>query len=830
MSAPRLPELLAPAGSLDAVRAAVANGADAVYLGAERFNARDEGAQLTLDELSAACRIAHQRGARIYLTLNTLLKPAELEDALALLGECISRGVDAALVQDVGAVRLIQELYPGFPIHGSTQMTVHDASGAALAYRLGIRRVVLARENTLDDVRRIHSAVPELELETFVHGALCISYSGQCYMSGMISERSANRGSCAQSCRKGYALTDARTGDVLDEGFLISAKDLGAAEHIAELVEAGITTLKIEGRKKKPEYVATVTRSYRELLQRVARGERVLPAASEHPDLVQIYSRGFTDGMLGGTRAGREYITRQQPDNRGVWLGVVTAAADGELTVEVSSPIVPGDGLGFEPPVGAPGRSVGFTVARVRTLAAREGLAHQVIPARERVPAGWRVYRTSQPALNERARATYAGVEVPPAHLARLDVRAIGAAGAPLTVVFAAGSDAVRLQSDVTLAPAFKRALDRTQLREQLGRLGGTRFALGTVDDSALAPGMFLPVSELNALRQRAVARLMETLDVAGHSDAAVRHDRIARAVAEVDAAPRPLSNGAPFVLAAEVYRAEDARVAADAGATEITLDPFLRHPLPPIARVRALADELLARGAAFRLRTPTIVRPEEAASLEKWLDLEVAFVSGHAGLVAALAAKGRDVVADYAVNVFNQHSAAEFFRLGARRIVLSVELTVDELAAVSAPWSGAGFDVVVYGRPEGMTIEHCVLSAAFDRVAGTCRDLCVQSHPEVELTDPAGYTFPVATDAQCRNRLLHSRPIEASEFLPRLWRAGIRDYRLLFNVPGDPVAETVARWRAALDAIAAAGAPDLARIRALVGGEFTRGHFARAV
>ncbi len=153
---------------------------------------------------------------------------------------------------------------------------------------------------------------------------------------------------------------------------------------------------------------------------------------------------------------------------------------------------------------------------------------------------------------------------------------------------------------------------------------------------------------------------------------------------------------------------------------------------------------------------------------------------------------------------MFNQHTAAEYFRLGARRLVLSVELTLDEIAAVTAPWNGAGFDVLAYGRPEGMTIEHCVLSAAFDRVVTTCRDLCVQKHPEVELTDPAGYTFPVATDGQCRNRLLHSRPIEASEFLPRLWRSGIRGYRLLFNVPRDPVADTVKRWRAALDELAA--------------------------
>ena len=212
----KIPELLAPAGSLDAVRAAVANGADAVYLGAEKFNARDEGAQLTLDELAAACRIAHGRGSRIYLTLNTLVKPAELHEALSFLGEAIDRGIDAAIVQDLGLVRLIQQVYPGFEIHGSTQMTVHDASGARVMEEIGIDRVVLARENTLDDIREIRQSVSKLGLESFIHGALCISYSGQCYMSGMISERSANRGSCAQSCRKDYTCL-LYTSDAADE-------------------------------------------------------------------------------------------------------------------------------------------------------------------------------------------------------------------------------------------------------------------------------------------------------------------------------------------------------------------------------------------------------------------------------------------------------------------------------------------------------------------------------------------------------------------------------------------------------------------------------------
>jgi putative protease len=847
----RIPELLAPAGSLDAVRAAVANGADAVYMGASRFNARDEGAQLTLDELGEACRLAHERGRRIYLTLNILIKPAELADALMFLGEAVDRGIDAVIVQDIGLIRLIQRVYPGLEIHGSTQMTVHDESGAAVMEALGVERVVLARENTLDDIHAIRAAVPNLGLETFVHGALCISYSGQCFMSGMISERSANRGSCAQSCRKDYVLTDTVTHAELDRGYLISAKDLGAYDHLAAIAEAGIGCLKVEGRKKKPEYVATVTKSYRDFLDRVEQGDTTPPTIEEVQPLVQIFSRGFTGGMYGG-RDGRHYVTRTQPDNKGVVLGEVVGYERGELIVDVSSPIRTGDGIAFEAPDSVGGPTTGFTAANVRTLGTR-AMIRQALETRSRIAPGWRVVRTSEALLLENARATYASLpkEIR-ARKSRLDVRLFGAAGTPLKATFVADGESVTVRSEITLSPASKRALDASSVREQLGRLGDTPFVLGNVDVAGLSAGLFLPVSEQNHLRQSAVEQLMLRRDWANEARLAERRARVDEAIArppearsaeeprnaeekpEVPSARRDPSpsaqDDAGFSLSAQVYRIEDADTAADAGATEIVFDPFLRHPAPPVSRIRALDERLRERGVTLRLRTPTIVRPEERKRVQKWLDLGLPLLSGHLGLVHELGAAGRDIVADYAVNVFNAHTAAEIFALGARRIVASVELTTDELAQLVAPWDGNGFDVFLSGRPEGMTIEHCVLSAAFDREPTTCRDLCVKSHTNVELTDPAGYTFPVATDSACRNRLLHSRPIDGSEFLPRLWRAGIRGFHVVFNVPGDDVRSIVAGYRTMLDALAAGERPDAAPLRELFHGEFTRGHFARAV
>jgi putative protease len=382
--------------------------------------------------------------------------------------------------------------------------------------------------------------------------------------------------------------------------------------------------------------------------------------------------------------------------------------------------------------------------------------------------------------------------------------------------------------------PATKRALDQAQLREQLGRMGETPFALGSIDDRALAAGLFIPVSEINGLRQRAIEQLLVRRDWALQTLHAERAAIVEAAIAADDSATHqshtPFSGDAPFVLAADVCRIEDAWAAADAGATEIALDPFLRHPLPPVTRVATLAAALAERGITFRLRTPTIVRPAERRHLDKWLALHTPILTGHLGLLAELAREGRDVVGDYALNCFNQHSASELFALGASALVLSVELTGDEIADVTAPREGRGFETLIYGRPEGMTIEHCLLSAAFDREPTTCRDLCVRDHPLVQITDPAGYTFAVATDSSCRNRLLHSRPIEASEFLPRLWSTGIRAYRMLFNVPGDPVAEIVGRYREALDALAEGDSPPASGVRALVGSSFTRGHFARAV
>lgn len=464
-------------------------------------------------------------------------------------------------------------------------------------------------------------------------------------------------------------------------------------------------------------------------------------------------------------------------------------------------------------------------------------MLRQALATRTSIPAGWRIIRSSDRQLLENARTSYAALPAAPTRRMPLAIRVSGTADGPLQVTFSADGKSITVRSKIILVASAKYALNCATLREQLGRLGDTPFILTTLDDAALAPGLFLPISELNRLRQRATEELTQRCDSSHQAVLVERAERVRAAARDIAALQahgpghRALDEqDTTWGLTAQVYRTEDALAAAESGATEVCFDPFLRHPPLSIAKLRQLESSLLSLGVTLRLRTPTIVRPAERRSIGKWLDFGSPILSGHLGLIAELGRAGRDITADYAVNVMNAHSAAELFRLRARRIVLSVELTADEIALLVAPWKGRAFDVLVYGRPEGMTIEHCVLSAAFDRVPTTCRDLCVQKHPNIELTDPAGYRFPVATDSACRNRLLHSRPIEGSEFLPKLWSAGIRGYHAVFNVPGDPVREIVAGYRQTIERIAAGERQSGSPVRAVVGDVFTRGHFARAV
>ncbi|MFZ5647205.1 MAG: peptidase U32 family protein, partial [Bacillota bacterium] len=319
------PELLAPAGGWEAFTAAVENGADAVYLGGKMFNARQSADNFDNDDLKRAVEYAHLRGVKIYVTVNTLIADGEMEDALEFLFALHNTGADAAIIQDAGLASLARKTIPELQLHASTQMTAHNSPGVMSLLEQGFSRVVLARELSLKEISEIKKTTGA-DLEVFIHGALCIAYSGQCLLSSMIGGRSGNRGRCAQPCRMQYVLTDGAGSPLVNPAeageYLLSPRDLNISAHIPDLISAGINSFKIEGRMKRPEYVATVVRVYRSLIDRALSGDPYFVEEKQESDLAQIFNRDFTTGYFFGGQ-GRDMMSYKRPNNRGVRLGRV---------------------------------------------------------------------------------------------------------------------------------------------------------------------------------------------------------------------------------------------------------------------------------------------------------------------------------------------------------------------------------------------------------------------------------------------------------------------------------------------------------------------------
>ncbi|MEI8044528.1 MAG: U32 family peptidase, partial [Verrucomicrobiota bacterium] len=526
--------MLAPAGDWECVRAAVENGADAIYFGLEKFNARMRANNFTEADLPKLMEFLHRRGVKGYVTFNILVFENEMLQAEQYLRTIIAAGVDAAVVQDVGACRLIRQVSPDFPIHGSTQMTISSVAGVEFARALGCDLVVLARECSLKEIAKI--AVPDhasrithhapLPLEVFIHGALCVAYSGQCLTSEALGGRSANRGECAQACRMPYDLiADGKLVPLGDRRYLLSPQDLAGLDVLPELVRAGVASLKIEGRLKSPEYVANITRIYRQALDRLAGSAEFLQSSAAVPpglthrtldtqnpryEMEMAFSRGLSTGWFGGTN-NQQLVHGRFGKKRGVYLGEV-ARVDGErVAVNLQGPLKLGDGIVFD--AGRPeeqeegGRVYGIETGRdSRRLAVPEG-GRDARKAGEtpallsfgrgdidfrRVHVGDRLWKTSDPELDRRLRQSFEGDA--PRFQRPISMEVHGLAGKPLTLIVRDElGHVVGLDSAMPLARAEKQPLATGRLREQLGRLGGTPFTLGELKNQ-LAGEVMLPV------------------------------------------------------------------------------------------------------------------------------------------------------------------------------------------------------------------------------------------------------------------------------------------------------------------------------------------------
>ena len=782
------PELLAPAGGWDCVRAAVANGADAVYFGLPKFNARLRADNFTEVELPEVVAFCHRHGVKAYVAFNTLVFTGELDAAADYLRLLNRAGVDALIVQDVGLVRLARAITPELPIHASTQMTITSPEGAAFAKELGIERAVLARELSLRELGKFGDAGAALPLEVFVHGALCVAYSGQCLTSESLGQRSANRGECAQACRMPYELVvDGAVRDLGDRRYLLSPQDLAAVHEIPALMELGVVSFKIEGRLKTPEYVAAVCQVYRKaidaaLAAREADEHRVSGVTKEdRHQLEMAFSRGLYSGWMHGVNH-QELVSARFGKKRGPFAGRIGKVGRDFVELSPEIELKPGDGVVFD--------TGGDTNAEQggRIFGIKNGcyfFQHDRIDF-TRLKTGDRVWKTDDPELNRRLRQSYAG-KIEPRRRVPVDVRVSGRVGEKMAVE----TRKVKIQSAIPVLLARTAPLTTEKLREHLGRFGESGYVLGEFEN-ALEGGVILPIGELNRLRRELVFQLDAARAVvraeSGDSWREVfGRDGIPccpgeRSEVGSDAGAHRLAALAPDGTECRPYlrvlcrTMEQLEAALTCEVGEVYADfEDIRRYKDVVARVRAAES-----GARIFLATPRIQKAGEQGFFKLIENAEPdGVLIRNLGAIAHFAASPLRKVGDFSLNVANPLTAQHLIGAGLERVTVSYDLNIgqvlDLLDAAPPEW----FELTIHQHMPMFHMEHCVFAAFMSagKDSTDCGRPC-EKH-RVSLRDRVGVEHPLRADVGCRNTLFNAVPQTGARFFSQLENAGLRDFRI---------------------------------------------------
>lgn len=838
------PELLAPAGNWEALVAAVQNGADAVYLGGKQFNARHSADNFDDVALARAVEYAHVRGVKIYVTVNILLADTELKEAVRFLYTVYNAGVDAVIVQDLGLIRLARRVIPELELHASTQMTAHNVPGALFLRDAGIKRIVLARELDLESVREIRKRAG-VQVETFVHGALCVCYSGQCLMSSMIGGRSGNRGRCAQPCRLEYRLVDGKGKPVADYekvgDYLLSPRDLNISGHIPELIKAGIDSFKIEGRMRRPEYVATVTRIYRTLIDRASHGKEYSVTGEESGQLAQIFNRDFTTGYFFGV-PGRDMMSYKRPNNRGVRLGRVRSynRETRRAEIELEAPFRVGDGI--EVWVTRGGR-VGIQVSQIftggrKTLCAESGTVVG-LELEGHIRPGDRVFKTHDVQLMENAVKTFSSSRE--TRRIPVDFKVQARVREPM-VLEATDSQGVtvRATTRAVAETAQKRPLTAEFLAEQLDRLGNTPFGLNKLTCD-LGDNVMVPVREINDVRRRVVEKL-SAARAALRKPEPLSEEIVERKLSAVMGEEVERAGSFP-VLAVAVGGAAEVRAAVKGGAGLVYFsgDLFRSRSNVTAAEVCKARRYCSEAGVKFYLTTPRIAHDRE---IEQYLPFfkslleaepDGIMTTSYGWLPVLRQLTGLPLATDFALNVFNRQSALFLMEHGVSRVTLSTELTGEQIKqlAGSAPLET---EVIVHGALPLMVSRYCAVGSVLGGKRGNsaCSGRCRGN--TFGLLDRKGVIFPVEMDRHCLMHIYNSRELCLLDTLPYLVQAGPAVLRIEARRENEIyVARTVRIYRQVLDGLRKF--PDrLSDLPAIMeklvegGPGFTRGHYYRGI
>ena len=771
----RLPELLSPAGDWDCVKAAVENGADAVYFGLERFNARMRSQNFTEADLPELMAFLHGRGVKGYVTLNTLIFPSELADAEQYLRAMTVAGVDAVIVQDVGICRLIRHLSPDFPIHSSTQMTITSTVGVKFAQDLGCQLVVLARECSLKEITKIQAQLESqnctLPLEVFVHGALCVAYSGQCLTSESLGGRSANRGECAQACRMPYDLiVDGQAADLKGRSYLLSPQDLSGLAVLPELIRSGVSCLKIEGRLKTPEYVANVTRVYRQALDTAVREWNTSRSASDQDQdqyrLEMAFSRGLHTGWFEGID-NQALVHARFGKKRGVYLGEVVQTQLDTVKIRLEAPLKPGDGVVFDN--GHPERSE--EGGRVYSVELQNGEATLAF-GRDRIDfrkirAGDKLWKTSDPELDRQVRQSYEGET--PKFQRPVWVEVQGAEGLNLTVIARdEQGHVVQANSQMPLIAAHSKPLTTERLQEQFGRLGNTPFQLGALTNG-IEGNVMISLSEINRLRRE----LVEKLQAARTTP---KRWSLNPSVSFRDLLPdRTPVMSAPQLIV--LIRQRDQLQAATEAGVE-TLYCEFEDPRTYREAVGMFRQAQTSPTQTIWVAPPRITKPGEQWILEQVRRSEAdGYLIRNVDQLSYFSDSRR--IGDFSLNVANALSADYFKQFGLERLTASYDLNIQQLSDLVNSCPPDWLEVTLHQHMPMFHMEHCVFCAFLSEGKDfrDCGRPC-ETHI-VKLRDRTGKEHLLQADAGCRNTVFNGTAQTGAEYVQRLMALGVRAFRV---------------------------------------------------
>jgi putative protease len=740
----------------------VANGADAIYFGLPRFNARLRAHNFTEAELPEVVAFCHRHGVKAYVAFNTLVFTGELPDAADYLRLLSRAGVDALIVQDVGLIRLAREIVPDLPIHASTQMTITSPEGVQFARELGIERAVLARELSLRELEKFQAnSDTALPLEVFVHGALCVAYSGQCLTSESLGQRSANRGECAQACRMPYELVvDGALRDLGDKRYLLSPQDLAAVNEIPALIEAGVISFKIEGRLKSPEYVSAVCQVYRKAIDAALAAREFHPSAADRYQLEMTFSRGLYSGWMHGVNH-QELVSARFGKKRGAFAGRLARVGRDFVEFKSEVPLKAGDGVVFDTG-GDTNAEQGGRIFQIKGQ--RLFFQHGHIDF-GRLKTGDRVWKTDDPELDKRLRQSFTG-RIESRHRERVNLRVRGRAGEPLEV----NVDQVVVKSAIPLQAARTAPLTLEKLREHLGRLGDSAYELGELR-SELDGEVILPIGELNRLRRELVFQLDAARTVARREEATTVDSIVSR---NRGSATGIIEDQATLRVLCRTM--EQLEAALETGVEEIYVDfEDIRRGKDAVARVREAGTD-----AKIFLATPRIQKAGEQGFFKH---IENAAPDGvlirNLGAIAHFAGSQLPLVGDFSLNVANPLTAAHFMGKGLKRVTVSYDLNIEQVLDLLGSAPPQWFELTIHQHMPMFHMEHCVFAAFLSNGKSflDCGRPC-EKH-RVHLRDRVGIEHPLRADVGCRNTLFNAVPQTGARFFAQLEAAGLRVYRI---------------------------------------------------